>query len=214
MNRIKKVLTSEKFCLLSCHECYAHAKVLKFANRKDYYKNKLREMTGKFNIKVIDYLIAEDQVFLLTNPESLEIFTNALRWIHGAVSFKYNQRSNHCGVCWKPEYDMSIVQNGTCMKSILPNIAASVMNHNLAEHPAAYKYTGYKELAGIVKRYRIIDQCSLVNATRFNSFSNFSEWYIAVIEETIRKKQPHVGLTKNIVIYHINSGIDCQFVSG
>ena len=201
MSRKKKILTNGKFCLLSCHECYAHTKVLKFAGRKEYYKNKLREMTGMFNVKVIDYFIAEDRVLLLTSPESGEIFTNALRWLHGAISCNYNQRTNHCGVCWKPRYDISIVQNGTCMKSILPNISANVMNLNLAEHSAEYKYTGYKELAGIAKRYKIINQSNLVNAAGFDSFSEFSEWYIAAIEETIRNKHLHVDIIKNIFAY-------------
>ena len=201
MNRKKKILTNGKFCLLSCHECYAHAKVLKFAGRKEYYKNKLREMTGKFNIKVIDYFIAEDRVLLLTSPESGEIFTNALRWLHGAVSCNYNQRTNHCGVCWKPRYDISIVQNGACLQYIVSNISPSVITLNLAEHPAEYKYTGYKELTGITKRYKIINQSNLMNATGFDSFSEFSEWYIAAIEETIRKKHLHVDIIKNIFAY-------------
>jgi len=201
MGRKKKILVSGKFCFLSCHECYTHAKVLRFSARKDYYKNKLREMTGKFNIKVIGYLIAEDRVFLMTSPATLKIFTNALRWIHGAVSSKYNQRSNHCGVCWKPGYDISIIQNGACLKSILPNISANVINLNLAEHPVEYKHTGYKELAGIVKRYRIIDQSNLMNATGFNSFSEYSEWYIEAVEKTIRNKRSQMDLIKNIFAY-------------
>ena len=59
-------------CLLSCHECYAHAKVLKFAGRKEYYKNKLREMTGMFNIKVIDYFSEFSEWYIAAIEETIK----------------------------------------------------------------------------------------------------------------------------------------------
>ena len=56
-------------------------------------------------------------------------------------------------------------------------------------------------MAGITKRYRVIDQRSLLNATGFDSFSECSEWYIASVEDTIRNKHLQVDIIKNVFAY-------------
>jgi len=178
-------------CFIS-HETHPRTPMLKFARDRKNYLQRLRRLKAGQPIKILDYLLSTEKVHLLVKAPALKTISTFMMQLQGTTARDYAKRKAVEGPLWKARYQMSLVQEGIHTLRCILDMALAVIGIPRIVHPAEWPYSGYQELAGSRKRYRITDQkirlrCLLYDH-RFKSLDDFRDCYIDAVEQRLDKQ--------------------------
>jgi putative transposase len=162
--------------------------LLKFAKDRNRYREMLRECLAGFPVGVLNYCITSNHVHLLlrdlrsNGASEIPAFMNRLA---GDFAQYYNLRTRRSGAYWGDRYHATMVDGGAHLFRCLKYIDLNMVRAGVVAHPTDWTWTGYAELAGDRKRYRIVDRTLLLKCLQQTNIEGFETNYRIAIQQAI-----------------------------
>ena len=172
-------------CYHLSNTCYSAARILRFGNARQLAVKRLREITNKGPVRLLDYLLRPDGYRLLVTAEHLGQVAAVMKLFSAATARHYRMRSGWEGPVWRPRYNITLVQKGVqAIRCALDMDFAMARTGNPdLFHPLLWKHSGHQELTEVRKRYRLIDRAALRPCFLDVPWERFREWYTAATNE-------------------------------
>ena len=140
------------------HRCHNHDFLLKFSKDRDAYQSMMRKRLNGFGILLLSYGITSNHVHLLlsaseSEEESISKFMQSLA---GDFAQAYNLRKKRSGAYWGDRYHATMVDGGDYLWNCIKYIDLNMVRAGVVAHPEQWAWTGYQELMGQRKRYRLL----------------------------------------------------------
>ena len=84
-------------------------------------------------------------------------------------------------------YHPTLIEPGHHLSRCLYYIDLNMVRAGVVKHPAGWKYSGYHELAGMRKKYRIINTDCLLECLGLLDKNRFYKWYNSTIDKEVEK---------------------------
>ena len=84
------------------HRCHNKEFLLKFGKYRDLYLDNLLEMTRRYPVAVLNYMVTSNHVHLLVSVKNPNALSAGLHYLHGQVARKYNYLSLFTQICGFP----------------------------------------------------------------------------------------------------------------
>jgi len=167
-------------CYHVAHQCVRQANVLKFAYARDRFMRRLREMAGKYPVRVLNYLVGTDGYRLLLAAPEPAALSAPLGYLHGAVAQEHATRKGWEGSAWKGRYNVTLIQSRAQALRCSLDMDFTLCREQPEDyfHPLLWNHSGHLELTGVRRRYRIIDRKALRRWFMDVPWLEFREWYI------------------------------------
>jgi len=188
MSRLKRSLLKGCCCHIT-HRCHNREYLFRFSHERDMYRTLLIEMTRKYKVYVLDYIITSNHIHLLLCADNINYISDGMRFVEGTIAQKYNRLKKREGSFWRDRYHITLVENGYHLTRCLFYIDFNMVRAGVVSHPKKWKWSGYDELSGKRQRYKVIDFDNLLNCTGMGDASKFISWYNNTIEEEVNKYQ-------------------------
>ena len=172
--------------------CHNRSFLLKFAKDRTRYVDMLRERLEEHAIDLFTYCITSNHVHLLLRDReaggetsSIPAFMNSLA---GDFAQAYNLRKRRSGSFWGDRYHASMIDDREYLFRCLRYIDMNMVRAGAVAHPSEWLWTGYNELVGVRKRYRLINRERLL-LHLCSDGRRFTENYIIAIDEAVRRRE-------------------------
>lgn len=174
-------------CYHITHRCHKREFLLKFARNRDLYLNLLRETVGRYKIDVLDYAITSNHVHLLIWSRRGSEVPAAMQYLQGRFGQSFNKSKGREGAYWSDRYHSTLIESGRHLGQCLSYIGMNMVRAKAVEHPSEWKHSGYRELSGEKKRYRIINTDRLMKCLMMDSgVEAFRKWYVRNMDERLK----------------------------
>jgi REP-associated tyrosine transposase len=183
----RKILPGRSYHIT--HRCYNREFRFQRAIERDNYRMRLFEMSRRYKVKVLDYMITSNHVHLLIWADTSSEISEAMRFLQGAAAQDYNRRKKRTGAYWSGRYNTTLIQDGNHLSRCLFYIGLNMVRAKAVPHPSKWQWCGFSEFMGLRKRYRIIDIDFLLNRLRRSpDIIRFREWYTCTIDDIINRE--------------------------
>ena len=172
-------------CYHITHRCHERTFLLKFAKHRDRYVDQLRETNKRFKIDMLDYIVTSNHVHILLWARKAERISEAIQFLQGTFGQAYNREKQREGAFWRGRFHATAIQDGMHLARALFYIDFNMVRVGVVRHPSEWKHSGYHELSGTRKRYRIINTERLRKCLRMSDSEQFSEWYKRTVDEKL-----------------------------
>jgi putative transposase len=169
------------------HRCHNRQFLLRFARDRDDYRNRLRQISARLNVSLLDYCQTSNHVHLLSRSEDPDQISRFMQVLEGEFAQAYNRRKNRSGAFWSDRYHSTIIQPDGHLMRCMVYIGLNMRRCGVAAHPRDWPWCGYHELSGSRRRYRILDMERVLELCGGISASEFRDNYEAMIEERIAR---------------------------
>ena len=103
----------EHCCYHVTHRCHDRAFLFRFALDRQNYVNRLREMTRKYAVDVLDYMITSNHIHLILWSRTVGAISSGMQFLQGTCAQDYNRRKKREGSFWRDRYHTTLIQNGS-----------------------------------------------------------------------------------------------------
>lgn len=172
-------------CYHVTHRCHERSFLLKFAKHRNIYQKKLFEMTKRFKIDVLDYMVTSNHVHLLLTAKRGENISAALQFLHGGIAQKFNILKEREGSFWTNRFFSTRIQSGEHLRRCLFYMDLNMLRAGTVSHPSEWKHCAWREFHGKTQRYRIVNMPILLRRLGFDDEANFRKWYDATMREKL-----------------------------
>jgi hypothetical protein len=172
----KKDWILKEFCFHVVHECRPKTRLLSFDNGRKNCQERLRQAAVGSKAKVLNYFIADDSLRLIVSGSSDQV-TEIMRRATSATASDYAQRTCIEGPFWKGRYNSVLVQKGAHLLRACLLMDRTMVDREVCLYPGEWNFSGYRELTGIRKRYRIIDAEATARITGLENEECLRQWY-------------------------------------
>lgn len=185
----KKCGAGGSFCRLIHRKTLSSAGIFRFAGGRKTAQELLRVHAARMRVPILNYCILPGEIFILADASSEEaaILTGTL---FAQMSRAHNTRKHHEGPCWKGRPHVMLAQKGACTNAASLALSMLPADRKLVRHPSEWKSSGFRELAGISERYRIIDRKNICRLSGLESYADFSRRHLSEIELTMEEPHP------------------------
>lgn len=171
------------------HRCHDRSFLFRFAKDRNTYQSLLRSHVTQFPVALLGYCITSNHVHLLVRvlegaEETLSRFMKAQE---GQFAQHYNLRKKRKGAFWSDRYHAVMIDSGSYLTECLAYIDLNMVRAGAVDHPRDWEWCGYRELAGLKKRNRLITQQELLSDGM--DLEDFREHYLAVIEQKLMDRE-------------------------
>jgi len=174
-------------CYHITHRCHQREFLLKFGMDRDRYIELLYRAKERYRIDILNYMITSNHVHLLVWSRKGRNIPMAMQFLQGEFAKYYNRRKDREGAFWRDRYHTTAIESGIHLCRCLFYIDMNMIRAGVVDHPEEWKHSGYHELAGIRKRYLIINQKRLLNCLMIDGDGNgLRHWYQATLAETLQ----------------------------
>jgi len=183
-----RLQTAEGCCLHLTQRCHDRQYLLRFARDRRRYVARLREMSQRFAVEVLDYMVTSNHVHLLVwaGRGGAEV-SAAMRFLQGAAARDYNRRKERSGSFWSDRYHPTLVETGVHLSRCLFYVDLNMVRAGVVRHPAEWAACGYHELAGRRQRYRVVNLPRLLWCLEMpGREAEFRAWYQATVDDLMR----------------------------
>lgn len=188
MPRANRYILPGHACHLT-HRCHNGSFLFRFARDRTEYVKRLRATLKRFNLPLLTYCITSNHTHLLVVADQPETVSRFMQKLEGEFAEYYNIRKHRQGAFWQGRYWCTMIDNQRylwdCMKYIDLNMARA----GVVAHPLEWEWSGYRELVGERKRYRLLDQAELLKRYGNPSLEQFRGNYRHVIDQAIEARQ-------------------------
>lgn len=155
-----------------------HNKQPVFFGDDDYaaYLCIFREWTTAFGVKVYSYCLMTNHVHFVLNPGSdVHALAKTMKRISGKTTRRINRLHNRSGTLWESRYKSSPIQTTEYLLACCRYIDLNPVNAGMVMHPAAYRWSSFRQKAG----------------NTANSWIDLDECYVALGKTAIERKQAY-----------------------
>ena len=164
------------------HRCHNKEFLFKFSKRRDVYCEKLLEMTKRYPVAVLDYMITSNHVHLLISVKNPVAMSEGLRFLHGQVAKTCNVMKKREGSFWSNRFYSTLIQDGEYLGSCLFYIDLNMMRAGAIDHPSEWKHTAYHEFIGNKRYKKIVNFSRLLDNLMIDDLDSFKDWYLKTME--------------------------------
>ena len=187
MGRRKRNQT-ESLCYHLTHRCHNRDFLLKFKRDRQGYLMRLHQMSRRYPVDVLTYMVTSNHVHLLLRSGSAEAVSAAMHFLQGTVAGDYNRRKGREGAFWRGRYHPTLVESGPHLSRCLFYIDTNMMRAGACVHPSEWVGGAHAEILKGRQRYRIVNRDCLKWCLGMDAHSDesFIRWYEATIDEEVR----------------------------
>lgn len=131
--------------------------VLRRKSVRTELEGRLREAGSRYRLPVLGYVVMPQTVGILVIPNSLERVGRFVGCLRGGAASAYARRSHREGPFWRKRAEYSLIQGVVALRRCLEMLVWEPARQEIALHPSAYAWNGYRELVGLRRRYRVLD---------------------------------------------------------
>ena len=182
----KKRGTGESFCRLIHRKALDSAGLFRFEMARKEARELLRLAALRQKISILNYCILPGEMIILVDASS-EKTASLARSLFAMISKTHNIRKHHEGSCWKGRPNIALIQKNRFLSASLSAIDMLPVARKFAGHPSEWECAGFQELAGIRRRYRIIDRRSICRLSAFENYTDFSRQHLSLIKSLLGK---------------------------
>lgn len=176
MSRRNRSLAKEGIYHIT-QQCHNKQFLLKFAKYRDIYVRKLYEMSKRYPVSVLDYIVTSNHVHLLLYAKKGLELSAALQFLGGQFAREYNYHREREGAFWSKRFYSTLIQSGEYFGRCLFYIDLNMVRAGAVRHPSEWKHCAYHEFMG-EKHYKfIIDFQKLLKVLYINDMEQFRSWY-------------------------------------
>jgi putative transposase len=147
----------------------------------------LRETLREIDVGVLQFTITSNHVhLLLAASQSPEEVSRLMQRVQGQHAQAYNRRHNRHGAFWEDRFHATMVQDGPHLWRCLTYIDLNMVRAGAVGHPSKWEWTGYHELMGLRRRYRLIDLEQVREAVAARDLEEFRALYHRYLEERLK----------------------------
>lgn len=180
---------SEPLCYHITHRCHSRVHLLKFQKDRRKYLLRLHQMSRRYAVDVLSYMITSNHVHVLIWSDRASAVSEAMHFLQGTVAGDYNRRKKREGAFWRGRYHPTLVESGAHLSRCLFYIELNMLRAKACRHPSQWLGGPYAEILGGCQRYRIIDRERLKWCLGMPDESDvsFCSWYKATVEEEVQR---------------------------
>jgi putative transposase len=169
------------------HRCHNKASLLKFDRERNDYRKRLREALAEHQVCLLNYTLTSNHVHLLlqATQESTRDVSRLMQVVQGQHAQAYNRRRGRHGAYWEDRFHATMIENGSHLWQCLVYIDLNMVRAGVVQHPREWEWTGYHELMGRRKRYRLIELDRVLAAVGAGNLAEFRAHYHHSIEERL-----------------------------
>jgi putative transposase len=173
----------DRSCYHITHRCLDRKYFFEHALTRDTYLKELREMTARFNVDILNYMITSNHVHILVYAGKGMEIEKGMQYLQGRMAQRYNMRTGREGAFWSGRYHATLIESGNHLSQCLFYIDYNMMRAGAVSHPSEWRHSGYHEISGTRKRYRIINKKKLLKKLGMaGEHVKFLEWYGRTID--------------------------------
>ena len=128
------------------------------------YRAMLRRQVSRHGVSLLGYCITSNHTHLLITAQSKEQISRLMQCLEGDFAQAYNIRKKRSGAFWQDRYHATLVDGDEHLWRCLRYIDLNMVRAGVVKHPEEWEWCGYRELLGIRKRYRLLDEVRLLEA--------------------------------------------------
>ena len=179
----------DPLCYHITHRCHGREFLLRFQKDRRKYLLRLHQMSRRYAVDVLSYMITGNHVHLLVWSGHVGAVSEAMHFLQGTVAGDYNRRKGREGAFWRGRYHPTLVESGTHLSRCLFYIDLNMLRAKACRHPSEWTGGAFAEVLGGRRRYRIITRERLKWCLGMPGWpdSAFCSWYEATVEEEVRR---------------------------
>ncbi len=108
-----------------------------------------------------------------------------MQFVSSLAARDYNRRKERSGGLWEGRYRSTLVQDGDHLRRCLFYIGLNMVRAGAVGHPREWRWSGYSELTGWRKRYRLLNTGLLRKKLECGKDVDFAAWYEKTMDEKI-----------------------------
>lgn len=170
------------------HRCHQREFLLRFAQDRRRWLHWLYEARRRYGLCVLNYIVTSNHIHLLVHDSGKGEIASSMQLIAGRTAQEYNQHKKRRGAFWEDRYHATAVDTETYLARCMAYIDLNMVRAGVVSHPADWPESGYVELMGGRKRYRIIDMARLVALFGVTNPTTFRQTYSAYVEQVLRER--------------------------
>ena len=173
---------SEPFCCHVTQRCQERRFLFRWQRDRRQYLQRLREMTTRYPVSVLNYVVTSNHVHLLLWSEEVSSIASGMQFLSGAAAQDYNRRLEREGAFWSGRYRPTLIEPGFHLSHCFFYIEMNMVRAGVVSSPGEWVGGAYDELSGRRKRYRIIDQPRLLDCLECPTTEQFRTWYSNTVD--------------------------------
>lgn len=174
-------------CYHITQRCQERRFLLQWKRDRQQYLKRLRQMTGRYPVRVLNYMITGNHVHLLLWSKRPQDVAAGMQFLSGTAAQDYNRRKNREGAFWRGRYRPTLVESGSHLSRCFFYIEMNMVRAKAVDHPSDWVGGAFAEHTGHRKRYRIIDRERLLHCLDCVNIEEFRDWYRATLNLYSRK---------------------------
>ena len=139
------------------HRCHNRQFLLKFSRGMDLYRKLLRARLAHYPVFLLDYCLTSNHVHLLLDSDDKRHISDLMRDVAGDFARKFNGRKARFNAFWGDNFHATLVEDGLYLGRCQIYIELNMVRCRVVMHPSEWEWTGYREIMGERKRYRLIN---------------------------------------------------------
>lgn len=168
----------DRSCYHLTHRCLDRQFLLGNAITRATYQKELREMTRRFKVDVLNYVITSNHVHILVHADKGAEIAGGMQYLQGRMAQRYNMLRKREGAFWSGRYHATLIEDGRHLSRCMFYIDYNMMRAGVVSHPSEWEHGGHRELAGLRKRYRIVNRRKLLAKLGMSGEDDrFLDWY-------------------------------------
>ena len=164
------------------HRCHNRSFLFRFACDRDEYRERLRQAVKAYELSVLGYTITANHTHMLIHSQTTEALSAMMQKLEGEFAEYYNIRKRRSGAFWGGRYHATMIDNGDYFWNCLKYIDLNMVRAGVVAHPLEWRWSGFAELVGLRKRYRIIDLDEVIKQSAGADLDEFRVAYQVAID--------------------------------
>jgi hypothetical protein len=178
--------------LLVSHRCLPHCHALRFARWRAAYRRCLPQaLRAARPLQLLDYLITRDSVYALVMPAAPALNTAFMQSLQGQSVGLFKTRFPLPGPIWHGRHSLTLVQAGHALVETALAMDLHMCTTGRVRHPAEWRDTGWQELSGTRRRWRVLNPVQARQHLLGDSASpeSSADRYITLTETCLRQER-------------------------
>jgi len=117
------------------HRCHERPFLLKFSKYRDLYFHYLREMTKRYKVDILNYIVTSNHVHLILWAKKSNDISSAIQYLHSRTAQDYNNIKKREGAFWTDRYHSTLIQSGYYLSCCLFYIDMNMVRAGVVSHP-------------------------------------------------------------------------------
>jgi len=171
------------------HRCHDGSFLFRFAKDRNEYRERLRSAVKSFAVRLLTYCITSNHTHLLLTSSQPEELSAMMQKLEGEFAEYYNLRKKRRGAFWDGRFHCTMVDQGEYIWNCMRYIDLNMVRAGKVSHPSQWTWSGYAEIAGLRKRYRLLDVQEAMNWVGESCLEAFAKAYASSIDEAVARHE-------------------------